>query len=190
MGMNEKRKWFPGIQGDRIFLREVCLADVNDRYLGWMSDPKVTKYTESRFSSNNMEKLKEDVRQKLDNRNIFFLAIIRKDTDRHIGNIKLGPIDWNHLLADVGVMIGDIDSWGQGCATEAIGLLACYAFQELNLHKLTAGYYAANKGSEKAFLNNGFRVEGVRKRHRICEGEYMDTVILGLLKEEWQNGKS
>jgi len=30
----------------------------------------------------------------------------------------------------------------------------------------------------------------VRKRHRICEGEYMDTVILGLLKEEWQNGKS
>lgn len=188
--MKEKRREFPGLQGNRIVLREVCPDDVNDRYLGWMNDPKVTKYTESRFSSNDMERLKEDIRQKLDDRRIVFLAIVRKDTGRHIGNIKLGPIDWNHLLADVGVMIGDMDSWEQGFATEAIGLLAGYAFRELKLHKLTAGYYAANKGSEKAFLKNGFRVEGIRKRHRICEGEYMDTVILGLLKEEWGNGQT
>lgn len=173
----------PYIQGNRIHLREVRLIDVNEGYCRWMNDPEVTRYTESRFSSFDIDSLAENVRQKLEDRNSMFLAIVREDTEQHIGNIKLGPIDWMHRLADIGVMIGDKECWGNGYATEAISLVVQFAFQELNLHKLTAGFYAANRGSERAFLKNGFVVEGIRKRHRLCEGNYMDTVILGLLNE-------
>ena len=171
------------MQGERIYVREVRLADVNEDYYRWMNDPEATRYTESRFFPSDMDSLKETVRQKLQDRNSVFLAIVRRDTEQHIGNIKLGPIDWVHHLADVGVLIGDKNCWGKGYATEAISLVVKFAFQELNLHKLTAGFYAANKGSEKAFKKNGFVVEGIRARHRLCEGSYMDTVILGLLNE-------
>jgi RimJ/RimL family protein N-acetyltransferase len=171
------------MQGERIYMREVRLADVNEDYCRWMNDPEVTKYTESRFFPGDMDSLKENVRQKLQDRNSVFLAIVRRDTEQHIGNIKLGPIDWAHRLADVGVLIGDKGCWGKGYATDAIGLVVKFAFQELNLHKLTAGYYKANEGSAKAFSKNGFIVEGIRARHRLCEGSYMDTVILGLLNE-------
>jgi ribosomal-protein-alanine N-acetyltransferase len=182
--MSGQNKFNPYVQGKRIYLREVSLSDVNDTYYRWMNDPEINRYIESRFLPNDMDSLRDDVQKKLEDQNSVFLAIICKDTERHIGNIKLGPIDWNHRLADVGVLIGERGYQGRGYATEAIALVVELAFQDLNLHKLTAGYYAANKGSEKAFKRNGFIVEGVRTRHRFCEGSYMDTVILGLLNEE------
>jgi RimJ/RimL family protein N-acetyltransferase len=181
--MNDRKILSPYMLGERIYLREVRLTDVNQDYCRWMNDPEVTKYTESRFSSYEIDSLTESVRQKLADCNSVFLTIMRKDTEQHIGNIKLGHIDWPHRLADIGVMIGDKECWGNGYATEAISLVVQFAFQELNLHKLTAGFYAANKGSERAFLKNGFVVEGIRKRHRFCEGNYVDTVLLGLLNE-------
>jgi len=178
------------IQGERIYLREIRPDDVNDNYHRWMNDPEVTRYLVSRFLPNDMDSLREYVHQKLKDRNNVFLAVVRRDTDQHIGNIKLGPIEWIHRLADVGVLIGDKDCWGQGYATEAIGLVVGLAFRELNLHKLTAGYYLANKRSEKAFRNNGFIVEGVRVKHRFCEGTYVDTVIIGLLNEGFTDGEN
>lgn len=182
--MSDKNKFFPYLQGQRIYLREVCVSDVNEDYYYWMNDPGITRYLESRFFPNDIESLKEYVNQRQKDRNSVFLAIVVKGEERHIGNIKLGPIDWIHKLGDVGVLIGDKGSWGKGYATEAIGLVVRLAFQGLNLHKLTAGHYADNKGSEKAFSKNGFVVEGLRRKHRFCEGSYVDTVVLGLLRED------
>lgn len=182
--MNDIETFSPYLRGERIYLRKVCLTDVNENYYRWMNDPEVTRYLESRFFPNDMDSLRENVASKLKDKNNVFLTIIRSDTDEHIGNIKLGPIDWMHRLADVGVLIGDKASWGKGYATEAIGLVVRLAFQQLNLHKLTAGYYSDNKGSGKAFNSNGFVIEGIRRKHRLCEGLYVDTVILGLLRED------
>jgi ribosomal-protein-alanine N-acetyltransferase len=172
------------LQSERIYLREVRVSDVNEDYYRWMNDPEITRYLESRFFPNDIDSLKEYVNQRQKDRNSVSLAIMIKGEERHIGNIKLGPIDWIHRLADVGVLIGDKGSWGGGYATEAISLVIKLAFQGLNLHKLTAGYYADNKGSEKAFRKNGFVVEGLRRKHRFCEGSYVDTVVLGLLRED------
>ena len=50
----------------------------------------------------------------------FFLPFAIKTTDKHIGNIKLGPINWIHRYGDISLLIGDKDYWGKGIATEAI----------------------------------------------------------------------
>jgi [ribosomal protein S5]-alanine N-acetyltransferase len=172
------------IEGERIYLREVRPADVNEEYYKWMNDSDVTKHLESRFYPNSKESLLDFVTGKLRDKNNIFLAVIIKDGERHIGNIKLGPIDWIHRLADVALLIGAKDFWGRGYGTEAIGLIVNFAFRELNLHKLTAGHYSANVGSGKAFTKNGFVVEGVRRKHRFFDGDYVDTVLLGLLNED------
>ena len=103
--------------------------------------------------------------------------------DKHIGNIKLGPINWIYRIADIGVLIGEKDCWGEGYATEAIALIKEYAFNVLGLHKLTAGSIGLNEGSVKAFQKNNFKIEGVRKKHAFINGSYVDAILLGLVNE-------
>jgi len=166
-------------------LREVRVSDVNDNYYRWMNDPEITQYLESRFYPNSMESLQKYVKRKLGNPDEIFLAIINKERDFHIGNIKIGPINWIHRVAEVGILIGDKTSWGKGYGTEAIGLVVKYAFNILNLHKLTAGCYNSNQGSLKAFQKNGFEIEGIRKKHNFHNGKYIDAILLGLLNPNW-----
>ncbi|MGE3540907.1 MAG: GNAT family N-acetyltransferase [Candidatus Tectimicrobiota bacterium] len=169
------------LQSARLYLREVRPSDVTDTYYRWMNDPEVTRYLESRFTPYAREGLREYVLGKLGDRDNVFLAIILHEGERHIGNIKLGPIHWIHRYADIGLLIGEKDCWGQGYATEAIQLVVEYAFNTLNLHKLTAGCYALNAGSLHAFRKVGFLVEGTRLQHFYYDGSYIDEILLGLV---------
>lgn len=171
------------LEGDRVYLREVRISDVGENYYQWMNDPEVTRYLEARFYPNPVDGLREYVASKLGDRNNVFLAIVLKESDRHIGNIKLGPINWIHRFADVGLLVGEKDCWGKGYATEAIRLITHYAFNTLDLRRLTAGCYDANRGSAKAFFNAGWQQEGLRKNHFYCNGSYVDEILLGIVRQ-------
>lgn len=172
------------VRGERIYLREVRPSDVNEAYHAWMNDPEVTAQLESRFYPQSMEGLREFVLGKLGDRNNVFLAIVLRDGDRHVGNIKLGPIDWIHRTGDIGLLIGEKDCWGKGYATEAISLITGYAFRVLNLHKVTASCYETNQGSARAFLKAGFEVEGVRREQFHSDGVYVNQILLGRVRPE------
>ena len=75
-------------------------------------------------------------------------------------------------------MVGDRAAWGQGVATEAISLMTHIAQEELGLRKLTAGCYASNVGSVRAFIKAGFAVEGRRAAHFVLDGRPEDLVLL------------
>jgi [ribosomal protein S5]-alanine N-acetyltransferase len=168
--------------GERLYLREIRCADVTEGYHAWLNDPEVTHHLESRFFPNSVETLQRYVAKQLEDRDSLFLAIVLKEGHRHIGNVKLGPINWIHRLADIGILIGETDCWRKGYATETIRLLADHAFKELNLHKLTAGCYATNPASAAAFLHAGFIQEGVRKEHYYSGGVYTDLTLMGLIR--------
>jgi RimJ/RimL family protein N-acetyltransferase len=174
------------IHGERIYLREVRVSDVNESYYRWMNNPEITRYLESRFRPNSLDSLREYVQQKLHDSNSLFLAIVLIDGDRHIGNIKLGDINWVHRFGDVGLLIGEKECWGKGYATEAIGLVTRFAFTVLNLHRLTAGCYASNPGSAGAFLRNGWQEEGRRRNQYFGDGKYEDGILLGITNAEFQ----
>lgn len=165
----------------RLCLREVRLSDAQAPYLQWMNDPEVLKYTESRFQTCSKKQLRAYIAKINENQDFIFRAITLRDTGRHIGNIKLGPIDWNHRFAEVGIIVGAKDCWGQSYAQESIRLLAAYAFASLKLHKLTASCYAVNNAAIKAFEKAGFVREGLRKSQYLSEGRYVGVVCLGLV---------
>jgi RimJ/RimL family protein N-acetyltransferase len=171
------------LESDRIRPREVRLSDADDRYYQWMNDPEVTSFLESRFYPVSVESLRQYVVDRQKDRDSVFLAIVDKKQDLHIGNVKLGPIDWIHRRAEIGILVGEKNLWGKGYATETIRLVVDYAFRVLDLHKVTAGCYANNLGSQRAFEKVGFRVEGSRKSHLLWEGSYVDLVLLGIVNE-------
>jgi len=171
------------IEGKNICLREIQISDAKKNYYNWMRDPEVNQYLESRFEKWSVRRLKNYVKEIKINRDNFFWAIILNETGGHIGNIKLGPVNRKHGFADLGIIIGEKPYWGKGFATEAITLVADYAFKKLKLNKLTAGAYANNIGSVKAFKNAGFLIEGIQKRQYLYNKKYVDGVLLGCIKK-------
>jgi len=163
--MVKGRKFYGFLESERLYLRAVLPDDANEAYCRWMNDSEVNKYIESRFYPHTQERLRDYVSVKLGDAESPFFAIVLKVGDRHIGNIKLGPINMIHRFADIGIIIGEKDCWGKGYGTEAIRLIVEYAFNALNLHKVTAGFYEPNIQSIKAFEKAGFSQEGVRKSH-------------------------
>lgn len=168
------------IIGDQIYLRKIKLSDVDDRYCKWMNNPKVNQYLESRFQKWTVRNLKGYVREIKNNPDYLFLAIIEKKESKHIGNVKIGPINKVHRFAEIGIIIGEESFWGKGFASEAIRLVIDYSFNVLNLHKLTAGAYENNIASIKAFEKAGFSEEGRRRNYYLYKDEYVDSVLLGI----------
>jgi RimJ/RimL family protein N-acetyltransferase len=74
-------------------------------------------------------------------------------------------------------MIGDRAAWGHGYASEAIKAVTIFGFTSLGLVKITAGCYADNAGSVRAFCKAGFAVEARLARHR-SSGNGRDDEIL------------
>jgi len=167
------------IEGERLYLREVRLSDVNENYYRWMNDPQVTTFLEIRFNPHSIDDIKRYV-ERLDGRSDeIFLAICLKEKDRHIGNIKLGPINWLHRFGDVSLVIGEKDCWNHGYATESIRILCDFARTALGLHKANAGVYKLNAASINVFVKAGFKIEGEKEQHYFLNGKYVDIVTMG-----------
>lgn len=178
----------PVLADERIYLREVTPADVNETYLGWLNDPDVNRFLETRFVDQSLDRIADFVRRMRQAEDTTLFAICLRNGDTHIGNIKIGPVNPHHLQADVSLFIGEKTHWGRGLGAEAIRTVTAHGFRDLGLNKLSAGAYAANTSSIKAFEASGWRREGELKNHYIFEGAPMDIVILGLCARHYGSG--
>lgn len=175
------------LTSDFIELRVLRQGDFTKDYLDWLHDPEVNKYLETRFTPpKSMSELSDFVESVNSSDHSLMLGIFLRTKNKHIGNIKLGPIDPFHNFAEIGLLIGDKDQWGKGYASIAISLVTKYAFDMLNLAKLTAGAYATNQGSIKAFLRAGYSLEGRRISQWQVGNERQDGILLGKVNTEFQ----
>ena len=120
--------------------------------------------------------------ESLDKESTIFFAIYSQG--KFIGTLKVYEINFINKSAGIGILIGDKNMWGKGIATSAISLVKSYLFNKLGLRKLHAGYFAENISMEKAFLKNGFHIEGILKEHIYMESKFIDHKLVGCLKEE------
>jgi RimJ/RimL family protein N-acetyltransferase len=174
------------VVGKRIRLKLLSPEDVSVDYVEWMRDASITQFLESRWTVYELGDLKEYVKQINSSHNNFLFGIFLLENFRHIGNIKIGNIDYVHRFGDIGLLIGNKEYHGQGYGSEAIEIATEYAFNELNLNKLVAGIYAPNLASCRAFAKAGYRKVGILKYHRYYKGNYVDEVLLESSKRKKQ----
>jgi diamine N-acetyltransferase len=62
--------------------------------------------------------------------------------------------------------------------------LARWAFDELALNRLWLRVYEDNPRGQRSYEKVGFKVEGRLRQDRFHGGRYMDTVVMGLLRDE------
>lgn len=188
--LTEHKNTIDKIMGKIIYLRKIAESDVTQKYVDWLNSPEINKYLESRFKIQTKEDILSFVKDKLSKDNEPMFAICDTNSNEHIGNIKLGPINPYHKYASIGILIGDKNYWGKGCATEAIKLITKYGFETLKLNKLDAGAYSENCGSINAFKKAGYSQEGLLKKQVVSGEKKLDVVLLGITAEDyWQNNK-
>lgn len=171
--------------GKNIILRQIELNDCTDIYVNWLNDPQVNQYLEVRWNIQNLNSIRDFVHGQRNNDHSILFAITDKQDLRHIGNIKIGPVNWHYLYADVSYFIGDKNCWNHGIATEAINLTCKFGFEELKLRKIEAGTYADAVGSWKALEHNGFIREGVFRENVLLNDKIMDIYRYGLLRRDF-----
>lgn len=163
---------------DRIYLRPLSTEDVNERYLGWLRDGQVKAYLEVDGNELQLEDIRQYILQGPESGSYYMYAICTQDDDLHIGNVKIGPIQQAHGIADLPVIIGDKEFWRKGLAEEAIRLGNQIAFERYGIRKLHGQIYRANIGSIKAYCRAGWIIEGLVRGRYLVDGEPMDQVIV------------
>ena len=173
------------IVGDRIYLRNLSPEESLSHYVDWLNDPDINRYLEARFVSHTADGVADFVRRCNEANDNLLLGMMLRSEDRHVGNIKLGPINPHHCRGDVGLLIGDRSVWGHGIGPEAIRLLTAHALENLNLNKVCAGIYGVNQGSMRAFEKAGY----VRSAHlgnhwKVGDG-WTDHLVYEAVNGQW-----
>lgn len=169
---------------ERLILRSLTVSDVSEKYLGWLNDPEMNQFLETRHHVQTLESCLDFVETANQDPGSHLFGIFIKVTNEHIGNAKIGFINPYYQTGQVSLFIGEKKYWGKGYSTELIKALSEYGFKKLGLHKLEAGCYENNLGSLNVFLRAGYSVEGFLRQHVIHDGKRIGCFQLGMLANE------
>jgi RimJ/RimL family protein N-acetyltransferase len=172
------------LKGKQVYLRELEFSDINNNYLNWMNSKIVNQYMETRFKKQTIDTIQQFVKNIKNDITSEIFAICDLKTKKHIGNIKLGPINSIHKKADISFFIGEVNYWGKGYITEAIKLIVNYGFDIKKLHKITAGAYEDNIGSIFALEKNNFKIECIKKEEILFNNKWSNLVLLGKINDK------
>ena len=96
-----------------------------------------------------------------------------------LSNVRRGVAQ----TASVGYWLGTPQS-GRGRMTEALCLLAPFAFRTLHLHRLEAGCVPDNRGSIRVLEKCGFRNEGMARHYLRIKGQWQDHLLFARLSDD------
>ncbi|GAC1552720.1 MAG: GNAT family N-acetyltransferase [Herpetosiphon sp.] len=83
------------------------------------------------------------------------------------------------------IMIGDPRYIGKGYGREALGLLLGWGFVVQNFRRIGLTVFATNERARRMYRAVGFVEEGTLRQHAWHNGDYVDLMVMGLLRSEW-----
>ena len=178
------------IKGLNVELKAIDESYCQSYYLTWLEDKQVNRYLETRWQKQSLEKIKEFVQMITESSHSYLFAIIYKN--KHVGNIKIGPIHPIYKYADISYFVGDKSCWGNGVATEAVGLILKFGFEKLNLNRIEAGTFEQNAASQRVLLKNNFKREAIYYKRTFLEPKspYNNNYMFAILKDDFVGNKS
>ncbi len=165
-----------------ITLKTLSIEETSEAYVSWLNDYEVTKFTEQKHCKSTLKTVQDFVNQLYFSENDILFGVYHKAL--HIGNMRLGPINFEHLNAGVGYIIGEKNYWAKGITSKCLKTLIQYAVKDLGLKKINAAYYENNLGSAKVLKKCGFVIEGVKQSNIIFEKERINSIIVGYVSKK------
>jgi RimJ/RimL family protein N-acetyltransferase len=104
-----------------------------------------------------------------------------------IGAIRLDHVNFWDKRATLAVGIDDKARLGLGLGTEAITLVLRYAFDVMNLHRISVRVVEYNERALRAYQKSGFLIEGREREAALVDGMWFDDLLMGILDREYHD---
>jgi len=114
-----------------------------------------------------------------------FLAIVPAATEKASGWASYMRIEPAHGAIEVGNIMLTPALQRTTAATEAMFLMAGYAFEHLGYRRYEWKCNTENHASRHAALRLGFICEGIFRQHMVVKGRNRDTAWFSMLDREW-----
>jgi RimJ/RimL family protein N-acetyltransferase len=176
------------VKGQKIILRAIEQEDL-PTFVRWFNDPEVRQYLLMYMPMSPAEEEGKWFERQLENPDNRGFAIETTD-GVHIGNCGLHDCDWVNRRAVLGIAIGEKEYWGKGYGSDAVRTLLGFAFAEMNLHRVQLEVHDFNPRALRCYEKCGFKLEGRQREALFRNGGYHDTLIMGILREEFETSHS
>jgi [ribosomal protein S5]-alanine N-acetyltransferase len=175
------------METNRLILRELSEEDYEDIH-EFKSDQKVVKYLT--WGPNSREQTLHSLKKQIafqneENRQIYVLAVVIKNTKKVIGNALFMVRDQDFITAEIGYFINS-NYWKQGYGIEIVNGLLYLGFNTMDIHRIYAVCDAENAGSVNLLRRIGFRQEGHFIKNLKVKGQWRDHFLFAMLKEEFK----
>lgn len=172
------------LNGEKVRLRPLEPEDMKDLFF-WANNPEAVGEFDA-FSISQWHEVEKWFKEP-DTAHGFTTLLIERKEDK----AKLGIVV--HYFAhpvlrniEIGFQIWDIKERNKGYATEALKLLVEYLFTTKNIQRIQATTHTQNIAAQKVLEKCGFTKEGRQRKSLFTKGEFQDTYIYGILREEWK----
>lgn len=177
---------FEYIETERLKLR-IITPDVMEYVYSMFNDDELMAFF-GITAPEVLEKEKHKFRNGLTtfNRSYLNFVIIEKQSNTPIG--ACGYHTWyvEHNRAEIGYGLYDDIHKCKGYMSEAAVAMLAYGFNQMNLHRIEAMAADYNTASLRILEKTGFVYEGRLREHYNVNGKMEDSVLYGLLKNEFR----
>lgn len=151
---------------------------LNVAYVAWLNDPDVVRYSEQRHKSHTLESCAAFIAS-FNGSPSHLWAIVQKSDNKHIGNIH-ADVDPHNGIADVAILLGARDIWGQGYGLEAWNGVLSFLKPQDDIRKIVAGCMRSNTAMYSIMNKSGMTDDGQRQKHYLLDGKPEDIVFCAL----------
>jgi ribosomal-protein-alanine N-acetyltransferase len=171
------------IKTDRLVLIPFSEKTVSQKYLNWLNDKEINQYLEIKVAY-TMDKLCQYVNSMIEKK-IMIWEIHLNDTNEHLGNIKIDPLNISSGTGEYGILMGEKTEWGKGYAKEASLAVIDFCFNKIGLRKITLGVISENISAVNLYKSLGFELEGTFKYHGFYNGKWCSCFRMTLFNSQF-----
>jgi RimJ/RimL family protein N-acetyltransferase len=182
--MNEQLDVIKFLEGERVYLRPIEEQDLGLFYTKalWDKEGRKLTGTQTVFSRQGVQSWFERI--STDSSRIDQIICLQEN-NQPIGDVSMMDIDHQNRSAVVRISIFKREYWGNGFGTVAMSLLLNFGFGIINLHRVGLDVFSYNIRGIKAYEKLGFKQEGTIRDALYYDGEYHDSILMGVLKSEF-----
>lgn len=107
------------------------------------------------------------------------------EADEYDGNDSIN-IEKYKLPYAIDMFIGETKNWSKGIGTSALKSLVSYIFENLNADIILIDPHTSNKRAIRCYEKSGFLPMTIIKNREIHDGQYMDSLIMSITHEDWE----
>jgi RimJ/RimL family protein N-acetyltransferase len=178
------------LEDERVLLRPLEADDLQNLLPYAINEPDTWRY--SNVSARGEDGMTQYIMTALKARNKgreYAFVVIDKQTGEYAGSTRYYDIQPKLNSLQLGYTWYAEKFRGTGLNKRCKFLLLQFAFEELNMARVEFRADARNERSIAAMKSIGCQVEGIlRSNTPLEDGGRRDSIVLSILKEEWENG--